>query len=129
MNGIKVDNEYLKKLSKKFDDKIKKIEKEIYSIANKEFNIGSPKQLGEIIYNELKIAKLKKTRKGSLATSAAILEDLAYKGNKFPSLVLDWRQLSKLKNTYSDALQEHINPNTNRVHTSCLLYTSDAADE
>ena len=121
MNGIKVDNEYLKKLSKKFDDKIKKIEKEIYSIANKEFNIGSPKQLGEIIYNELKIAKLKKTRKGSLATSAAILEDLAYKGHKFPSLVLDWRQLSKLKNTYSDALQEHINPNTNRVHTSFLL--------
>ena len=121
MNGIKVDNEYLKKLSKKFDDKIKKIEKGIYSIANKEFNIGSPKQLGEIIYNELKIAKLKKTRKGSLATSAAILEDLAYKGHKFPSLVLDWRQLSKLKNTYSDALQEHINPNTNRVHTSFLL--------
>ena len=121
MNGIKVDNEYLKKLSKKFDDKIKKIEKEIYSIANKEFNIGSPKQLGEIIYNELKIAKLKKTRKGSLATSAAILEDLAYKGHKFPSLVLDWRQLSKLKNTYSDALQEHINPNTDRVHTSFLL--------
>ena len=121
MNGIKVDNEYLKKLSKKFDDKIKKIEKEIYSIANKEFNIGSPKQLGEVIYNELKIAKLKKTRKGSLATSAAILEDLAYKGHKFPSMVLDWRQLSKLKNTYSDALQEHINPNTNRVHTSFLL--------
>jgi DNA polymerase-1 len=121
MNGIKVDNEYLKKLSKKFDDKIKKIEKGIYSIANKEFNIGSPKQLGEIIYNELKITKLKKTRKGSLATSAAILEDLAYKGHKFPSLVLDWRQLSKLKNTYSDALQEHINPNTNRVHTSFLL--------
>jgi len=121
MNGIKVDNEYLKKLSKKFGDKIKKIEKEIYSIANKEFNIGSPKQLGEIIYNELKIAKLKKTRKGSLATSASVLEDLSFKGHKFPRLVLDWRQLSKLKNTYSDALQEHINPNTNRVHTSFLL--------
>ncbi|MDP6440427.1 MAG: DNA polymerase I, partial [Pelagibacteraceae bacterium] len=121
MNGIKVDNEYLKKLSKKFGDKIKKIEKEIYSMANKEFNIGSPKQLGEIIYNELKIAKLKKTRKGSLATSASVLEDLSFKGHKFPRLVLDWRQLSKLKNTYSDALQEHINPNTNRVHTSFLL--------
>ncbi len=121
MNGIKIDNEYLKKLSKKFGDKIKKIEKRIYSIANKEFNIGSPKQLGEIIYNELKIAKLKKTRKGSLATSASVLEDLSFKGHKFPRLVLDWRQLSKLKNTYSDALQEHINPNTNRVHTSFLL--------
>jgi DNA polymerase-1 len=121
MNGIKVDNDYLKKLSKKFGDKIKKIEKEIYLLANKEFNIGSPKQLGEIIYNELKIAKLKKTRKGSLATSASVLEDLSFKGHKFPRLVLDWRQLSKLKNTYSDALQEHINPNTNRVHTSFLL--------
>ena len=121
MNGIKVDNAYLKKLSKKFGDKIKKIEKEIYSIANKEFNIGSPKQLGEIIYNELKIAKLKKTRKGGLATSASVLEDLSFKGHKLPRLVLDWRQLSKLKNTYSDALQEHINPNTNRVHTSFLL--------
>ena len=121
INGVKVDKEYLKKLSKKFTDKILKIEKEIYSLAKREFNIGSPKQLGEIIYNELKIANLKKTKKGSLATSATILEDLAFKGNRFPSLVLDWRQLSKLKNTYTDALQDHINPKTNRVHTSFLL--------
>ena len=121
INGIKVDKEYLKKLSKNFTSKILKIEKEIYSLAKKEFNIGSPKQLGEIIYKELKIANLKKTKKGSLATSATILEDLAFKGHKFPSLVLDWRQLSKLKNTYTDALQEHINLNTNRVHTSFLL--------
>ncbi len=121
MNGVKVDKEYLKKLSKNFTNKILKIEKEIYSLAKKEFNIGSPKQLGEIIYNELKITGLKKTKKGSLATSATILEDLAFKGHKFPSLVLDWRQLSKLKNTYTDALQDHINQNTNRVHTSFLL--------
>ena len=121
INGVKVDKEYLKKLSKKFTDKILKIEKAIYSLAKREFNIGSPKQLGEIIYNELKIANLKKTKKGSLATSATILEDLAFKGNRFPSLVLDWRQLSKLKNTYTDALQDHINPKTNRVHTSFLL--------
>ncbi len=121
INGVKVDKEYLKKLSKKFADKILKIEKEIYFLAKKEFNIGSPKQLGEIIYNDLKIANLKKTKKGSLATSAKILEDLAFKGHKFPSLVLDWRQLSKLKNTYTDALQDHINSNTNRVHTSFLL--------
>ena len=121
INGIKVDKEYLKKLSKKFTEKISKIEKDIFLMAKREFNIGSPKQLGEIIYNELKIANLKKTKKGSLATSAKILEDLAFKGHKFPSLVLDWRQLSKLKNTYTDALQEHINPNTNRVHTSFLL--------
>ena len=120
-NGIKVDVDYLKKLSKQFENKLKKIEKEIYSIVGREFNIGSPKQLGEIIYNELKIAKLKKTKKGSLATSASILEDLAFKGHKFPNLVLEWRQLSKLKNTYTDALQEHINEKTNRVHTSFLL--------
>ena len=120
-NGIKVDNLYLQKLSKKFKEKLIKIEKEIHKIAGKDFNIGSPKQLGEIIYNELKIAKLKKTRKGSLATNANVLEDLASQGHKFPSLVLDWRQLSKLKNTYSDALQEHINKKTKRVHTSFLL--------
>ena len=121
IQGIKIDSEYLKKLSKIFAGKITKIEKEIYSIANKKFNIGSPKQLGEIIYNDLKIAKLKKTKKGSLATSASILEDLAAKGHKFPSIVLEWRQLSKLKNTYTDALQDHVNPKTDRVHTSFLL--------
>ena len=121
INGVKVDKEYLKRLSRNFKNKILKLEKEIYSLAKKKFNIGSPKQLGEIIYNELKITTLKKTKKGSLATSAKILEDLAFKGHKFPSLVLDWRQLSKLKNTYTDALQDHINQNTNRVHTSFLL--------
>ena len=121
INGIKVDSTYLKKLSKKFEYKINKIEKEIYKLAKKKFNIASTKQLGEIIYNELKIRNLKKTKKGSLATSASILEDLAFKGHKFPSLVLDWRQLSKLKNTYTDALQEHINSKTKRVHTSFLL--------
>jgi DNA polymerase-1 len=121
INGIKIDQSYLEKLSEKFKERLEKIEKEIYSLAGKEFNIASPKQLGEIIYNELKIAKLKKTKKGSLATSANVLEDLAYTGHKFPNLVLEWRQLSKLKNTYSDALQEHINQKTRRVHTSFLL--------
>lgn len=120
-NGIKVDDLYLKKLSEKFEDKLRKIEKEIYSIAGKEFNIGSPKQLGEIIYNELKIAKSKKTKKGSLATNAKILEDLALTEHKFPKLILEWRQISKLKNTYSDALQDHISKKTKRVHTSFLL--------
>ena len=121
MEGVKVDSEYLKKLSRKFEEKLKKIEKEIYELSGKEFNIGSPKQLGEIIYNELKIAKLKKTKKGSLATSAKILEDLASTGHKFPNLVLEWRQVSKLKSTYTDALQDHINKKTKRVHTSFLL--------
>ncbi len=121
LNGIQVDDIYLKKLSKNFEKKIQEMEKEIYKIAGKEFNIASPKQLGEIIYNELKIAKLKKTKKGSLATNANVLEDLAHSGQKFPKLILQWRQISKLKNTYSDALQEHINKKTKRVHTSFLL--------
>ena len=121
INGIKVDDKYLKKLSKKFEERLKKIEKEIYKTSGKEFNIGSPKQLGEIIYHDLKIAKLKKTKKGSLATGAKVLEDLALTGHKFPNLILDWRQISKLKSTYTDALQEHINKKTKRVHTSFLL--------
>ena len=120
-NGVKVDDTYLKQLSKKFEERLKKIEKEIYEISGKKFNIGSPKQLGEIIYNDLKIAKLKKTKKGSLATSAKILEDLALTGHKFPNLVLQWRQVSKLKSTYTDALQDHISKKTKRVHTSFLL--------
>ncbi len=120
-SGIKVDDSYLKKLSKKFEERLVTIEKEIYKISEKKFNIGSPKQLGEIIYNDLKIAKLKKTKKGSLATSAKILEDLALTGHKFPNLVLEWRQVSKLKSTYTDALQDHISKKTKRVHTSFLL--------
>jgi DNA polymerase-1 len=121
IEGIKIDNKFLKVLSEKFKKKINKLEKEVFKISKKEFNIASPKQLGEVIYNDLKIAKLKKTKKGSFATSASVLEDLAFKGNKFPQLELDWRQVSKLKNTYSDALPEHINPKTKRIHTSFLL--------
>ena len=119
--GIKVDDKFLKILSKKFEKKIKDLEQKIFKISKKEFNIASTKQLGEILYNELKISTLKKTKKGSFATSASVLEDLAFKGNELPKLVLDWRQISKLKNTYSDSLQEHINPKTKRVHTSFLL--------
>ncbi len=121
IEGIKVDNKFLKSLSLKFEKKIEKIQTEIYEISKKQFNIASPKQLGEIIYNELKIAGIKKTKKGSFATSASVLEDLAFKGFNFAQLVLDWRQLSKLKNTYTDSLQEHLNPSTKRVHTSFLL--------
>tara|TARA_A100001234_G_scaffold46816_1_gene39041 strand:- start:669 stop:3443 length:2775 start_codon:yes stop_codon:yes gene_type:complete len=121
IEGIKIDSKFLKLLSSKFEKKIKAIQNEVFKISKKEFNIASPKQLGEIIYNDLKIANLKKTKKGSFATSASVLEDLAFKGHKFPKLVLDWRQLSKLKNTYSDSLPEHINPKTKRVHTSFLL--------
>ena len=121
VNGIKLDKPSLKTLSVKFSEKIMKLENKIYKISKKKFNIGSTKQLGEIMYNELKISSLKKTKKGSFATSATVLEDLAFKGYELPKLVLNWRQASKLKNTYSDALPEHLNSNTNRVHTSFLL--------
>ncbi len=121
INGVKVDQKFLQLLSNKFEKKINNLEKEIYKVAKKEFKIGSTKQLGEVMYNEMKISSLKKTKKGSYATSAQVLENLAFKGHKLPKLVLDWRQVTKLKNTYSDSLQEHINPKTKRVHTSFLL--------
>ena len=121
IHGIKIDSKFLKSLSEKFEKKKNETEKKIFKISNKEFNIGSTKQLGEVMYNELKIASLKKTKKGSFATSANVLEDLAYKGHELPKLVLDWRQVSKLKNTYSDSLPEYKNPQTGRVHTSFLL--------
>ena len=121
INGVKIDKNFLAKLSNRFRKKIDHLEKDIFKITKTKFNIGSTKQLGEILYNQLKIASLKKTKKGSFATSASVLEDLAFKGHELPKLILDWRQLTKLKNTYSDSLQEHLNPNTKRIHTSFLL--------
>ncbi len=121
MNGIKLDKKFLNKLSENFQKKISDLEKKIFKISKKEFKIGSTKQLGEVLYNDLKISALKKTKKGSFATGASVLEDLAYKGHELPQLVLEWRQLTKLKNTYSDSLPEFLNPNTSRVHTSFLL--------
>ena len=120
-NGIKIDRNILGKLSKKFEIEIKNLEKKIFEIAKEEFNIGSPKQLGDIIYGKLKIAGTKKTKKGNLATNVAVLEDLALQGHKFPKLVLNWRQKSKLKNTYTDTLPTYINNKSKRVHTSFLL--------
>ena len=121
IKGIKVDSKFLSILSKKFEKKINDLEDKIFKLSKEKFNIASPKQLGEIIYNKLKIANLKKTKKGSFATSASVLEDLAFKRHEFPKLILEWRQVSKLKNTYSDSLREHIDTNTKRVHTSFLL--------
>ncbi len=121
ISGIKLDKDFLLRLSKKFEKKIAELEKGIFKISKKKFKIGSTKQLGEIMYNDLKISTLKKTKKGSFATSASVLEDLAFKGHELPKLVLEWRQISKLKNTYSDSLPEFINPVSKRVHTSFLL--------
>ncbi len=121
INGIKINSSFLKNLSEKFAKRIEELEKKIFKLSKKKFNIGSTKQLGEIMYNELKISSLKRTKKGSFATSANVLEDLAYKGHELPKLVLDWRQVSKLKNTYSDSLPEYINKKSGRVHSSFLL--------
>ncbi len=121
IHGVKIDKNFLAKLSNKFNQKIEQLEKDIFKITKSKFNIGSTKQLGEILYNQLKIASLKRTKKGSFATSASVLEDLAFKGHKLPKLILDWRQLTKLKNTYSESLPEHLNPETKRIHTSFLL--------
>ena len=121
IDGIKLDEKFLNLLSQKFEKKINLLEKKIFKISKKEFKIGSTKQLGEVMYNDLKISSIKKTKKGSYATSANVLEDLAFKGHELPKLVLEWRQSTKLKNTYSDSLPEHINADTKRVHTSFLL--------
>ena len=121
INGIKINNNFLKTLSDKFNKKIEELEKNIFKITKSKFNVASTKQLGEILYNQLKISTLKRTKKGSFATSASVLEDLAFRGHELPKLILDWRQLTKLKNTYSDSLPEHLNPTTKRIHTSYLL--------
>ena len=119
--GIKIDKKILSQLSETFAKNLKVLEKKIYKIAGEEFNIGSTKQLGDVLYEKLKISGTKKTKKGNFATNVNVLEDLAGKGHEFPKLVLDWRQKSKLKNTYTDTLPEHIDPKTKRVHTSFLL--------
>ena len=95
IEGVEIDSKFLKSLSSKFEKKIQKLEKEVFKISKKEFNIASPKQLGEIIYNDLKIAGLKKTKKGSFATSASVLEDLAFKGHEFPKDTGDYEKAKK----------------------------------
>ena len=120
-NGIKIDQVILKKLSNSFSTDLKTLEKKIYKLSGEEFNIASTKQLGDILYEKLKISGTKKTKKGNFATNVNVLEDLASKGHEFPKLVLEWRQKSKLKNTYTDTLPEYIDKNTKRIHTSFLL--------
>ncbi|MEO1193391.1 MAG: DNA polymerase I [Pseudomonadota bacterium] len=120
--GIKVDKAKLKELSDDFEARLGTLESEIHQLAGRPFAIGSPKQLGEILFDELALdtggLAVKKTKTGAYATGADILESLAALGHDLPARVLDWRQLAKLKSTYTDALQEQINPETGRVHTS-----------
>ena len=117
MHGIKVDREVLSRMSNAFAQKMAGLEAEIHELAGRTFNVGSPKQLGEILFDEMGIEGGKKGKTGAYATGADVLEDLATE-HDLPARVLDWRQLSKLKSTYTDALQDHIDPDTTRVHTS-----------
>ncbi|MBY6159690.1 DNA polymerase I [Mameliella alba] len=117
MTGIRVDRDVLSQMSNAFAQKMAQLEEEIHTLAGEKFNVGSPKQLGEILFDKMGLEGGKKGKTGAYATGADILEDLATE-HDLPGRVLDWRQLSKLKSTYTDALQEHINPDTGRVHTS-----------
>ncbi|MEL6295485.1 MAG: DNA polymerase I [Pseudomonadota bacterium] len=116
-SGIKVDRDTLSRMSNAFAQKMAGLEDEIHELAGRKFNVGSPKQLGEVLFDEMGIEGGKKGKTGAYATGADVLEDLATE-HDLPARVLDWRQLSKLKSTYTDALQDHINPDTGRVHTS-----------
>ena len=119
--GIKADRAALKRLSNDFAKRLVGLEETIYELAGRAFTIGSPKQLGEILFDEMGLdsgAKRSRTKTGAHATGADVLEALAAQGHDLPARVLDWRQLSKLKSTYTDALQEQINPETGRIHTS-----------
>ena len=122
--GIKVNSKYLRELSHNFTDDANKLEKKIYLISGKEFNIGSPKQLGEILFNQMKITGGKKTKSGTYSTDSSILEELSSKGHDIAKLVLDWREVSKLRSTYTDALQQQIDSKTKRVHTSYASATT-----
>ncbi len=120
--GIRVDPAELKRLSDDFGARLAGLEKDIHKLAGQDFNIGSPKQLGEVLFDKLGLDGGKKSSKtGAYATGADVLEDLADAGHELPARVLDWRQLAKLKSTYADALVGQINPDTGRVHTSYAM--------
>jgi DNA polymerase-1 len=117
-NGIKVNTKYLNQLSEEFQKDSLVLEKKIYKFAGKNFNIGSPKQLGEILFVDLNIQGGKKTKSGTFSTDSSTLSNLSDQGYEIASLILDWRELTKLKSTYTDALQNQATKNNSRVHTS-----------
>ena len=116
--GIRVDPAVLLGLSTDFAKRLDVLEKQIHKLAGESFNVGSPKQLGEILFERMSLPGGKKGKTGAYATGADVLEDLAGQGHDLPARVLDWRQLAKLKSTYADALPNQIDPVTKRVHTS-----------
>jgi len=121
MAGVKIDRAELTRLSRDFAERLAQLEEQIYKLAGHPFNIGSPKQLGDVLFDEMGLGAGKKGKTGAYATGADVLEELAAQGHDLPSRVLEWRQLAKLKSTYADTLVEQINPSTGRVHTSFAL--------
>ncbi|MBI3440384.1 MAG: DNA polymerase I [Proteobacteria bacterium] len=119
--GIKIDVKVLKGLSGEFAKNIATLETEIYDLAGHGFNVGSPKQLGDVLFGEMGLSGGKKTKTGAWSTSVDVLEELSEQGHTIVDKILDWRELSKLKNTYADALPEAINPKTGRLHTSFFM--------
>ncbi len=118
MTGIKVDPSLLKSLSQDFGTRLHALEEEIQKQVGHPFNVGSPKQLGVVLFDEMGLPGGTKTKTGDWSTAADVLEDLAAQGHEIVQKILDWRQLAKLKSTYADALLDEINPKTGRVHTS-----------
>ena len=119
--GIKVDMGQLKQVSQEFSQRLMTLEQEIHRLAGKTFNVGSPKQLGEVLFDDLKMEGGQKGKTGSYTTGADVLESLAAQGHELPEKVLEWRHLDKLRSTYAEALIHQINPQTNRVHTSYAM--------
>ena len=119
--GIKVDRAVLEDLSRDFAGRMGTLEEEVHTLAGHAFNVGSPKQLGVVLFDELGLPGGKKGKTGAYSTHSDVLEPLATQGHTIAEKVLDWRQLSKLKGTYTDALVDQINPQTGRVHTSFSL--------
>ncbi|MFZ4121117.1 MAG: DNA polymerase I [Caulobacterales bacterium] len=119
--GIKVDRDELSRMSGEFAQRMAAMEDEAKQIAGRDFNIGSPKQLGEILFDEMKLEGGSKTKTGAWGTDASVLETLAAQGHALPKVILDWRQLQKLRSTYTEALKDAINPQTGRVHTSFAM--------
>ena len=119
--GIAIDRRVLSQLSGDFSQSAARLEAEIHAIAGEDLNPGSPKQIGDVLFGKMGLAGGKKTKTGAWSTTAAILEELAEQGHELPRKILDWRQVSKLKSTYTDALPEHVHPQTGRVHTTYAL--------
>ncbi len=119
--GITIDRAILSRLSGEFARDMVLLEATIHELAGETFNLGSPKQLGDILYGKMGLAGAKKTATGAWSTAAGVLDDLAEQGNELAARILDWRQLAKLKSTYTDALPSFVDPATGRVHTSYAL--------